>query len=41
VTVRELREKGRVAFDCVATNQDDTIVIQGEAVLLPPRRPKE
>ncbi|MDR1514030.1 MAG: MaoC family dehydratase, partial [Propionibacteriaceae bacterium] len=36
VTVRELREKGRVAFDCVATNQDDTIVIQGEAVLLPP-----
>ncbi|MDR1264784.1 MAG: MaoC family dehydratase [Propionibacteriaceae bacterium] len=40
VTVTEKREKGRVAFACQATNQDDVVVIQGEAVLLPPRRPQ-
>ena len=37
VTVAEKMEKGRVRFDCVATKQDDSVVITGEAVLLPPR----
>ncbi|MDR1807752.1 MAG: MaoC family dehydratase [Propionibacteriaceae bacterium] len=40
VTVKELAEKGRVIFDTTATNQDGTVVITGEATLLPPRRPK-
>ncbi|MDR0848999.1 MAG: MaoC family dehydratase [Propionibacteriaceae bacterium] len=39
VTVSEKLEKGRVKFDTVATKQDGTVVIKGEAVLLPPRRP--
>jgi 3-hydroxybutyryl-CoA dehydratase len=39
VTVKEKLGKGRVAFDCVATKQDGTVVVKGEAVLLPPRRP--
>ena len=39
VTVVEKLEKGRVRFDCVATKQDDTVVITGEAVLLAPRGP--
>jgi len=40
VTVTEMREKGRVAFGCIATKQDGTVVVTGEAVLLPPRRPE-
>ena len=39
VTVTEKREKGRVAFGCLATKQDGTVVVTGEAVLLVPRRP--
>ncbi|MCV2394733.1 MaoC family dehydratase [Actinotalea sp. M2MS4P-6] len=39
VTVAEKLEKGRVRFECVATKQDGTVVVDGEAVLLPPRRP--
>ena len=35
VTVKEKLEKGRVKFDCIATNQNGVIVISGEAVLLP------
>jgi 3-hydroxybutyryl-CoA dehydratase len=37
VTVKEKLEKGRVKFDTVAINQDGTVVVQGEALLLPPR----
>jgi len=37
VTVAEKLEKGRVSFDCVATKQDGTVVVRGQAVLLPPR----
>lgn len=37
VTVAEKLEKGRVRFDCVATTQDGTVVVTGEALLLPPR----
>jgi len=41
VTVTELLEKGRVRFETVATNQDGTVVAQGEAVLVAPRRPTD
>jgi 3-hydroxybutyryl-CoA dehydratase len=37
VTVREKLEKGRVKFDTIAANQDGTVVVQGEALLLPPK----
>jgi len=38
VTVKELiTEKTRVVFDCVAKNQNDEVVIVGEAQLMPPR----
>jgi 3-hydroxybutyryl-CoA dehydratase len=37
VTVKEKLEKGRVKFDTVAATQDGTVVVQGEALLLPPR----
>jgi 3-hydroxybutyryl-CoA dehydratase len=38
VTVKELIvEKNRVIFDCVAKNQNDEVVIVGEAQLMPPR----
>ena len=38
VVVKELiPEKNRVVFDCVAKNQNDEIVIVGEAQLMPPR----
>ncbi len=41
VTVAEKLEKGRVRFGCEAVKQDGTVVVTGEAVLLPPRRPAE
>ena len=38
VTVKDLiSDKNRVVFDCVAKNQNDEIVIIGEAQLMPPR----
>jgi len=37
VTVAEKLDKGRVRFECVATKADGTVVVRGEAVLLPPR----
>ena len=37
VTVSEKMEKGRVKLECVATNQDGIVVIEGEALVLPPR----
>ncbi|MDO8107598.1 MaoC family dehydratase [Isoptericola sp. b441] len=39
VTVSEKMPKGRVRFDCVAAKPDGTVVVTGEAVLLPRRRP--
>lgn len=39
VTVAEKLEKGRVRFECTATKQDGTVVVTGEAVLLPPKPP--
>jgi acyl dehydratase len=39
VTVKEINtEKNRVLFDCVAKNQNEEIVIIGEAEIMPPRR---
>jgi len=35
VTVLEKSEKGRVLFKCTAFNQDDRIVVDGSAVLIP------
>lgn len=40
VTVKEKQEKGRVKFDCTAVNQEGTVVVSGEAILLPPRPAK-
>ncbi|MDR0875759.1 MAG: MaoC family dehydratase [Clostridiales Family XIII bacterium] len=37
VRVSEKLGKGRVRFDCTAAKQDGTVVVQGEALLLPPR----
>lgn len=37
VTVAEKLEKGRVRFECGATKADGTVVVTGEAVLLPPK----
>jgi 3-hydroxybutyryl-CoA dehydratase len=39
VTVAEKLEKGRVRFECSATKADGTVVVTGEAVLLPPKPP--
>jgi len=37
-TVKEITaEKNRVILDCVVTNQDGTPVINGEAVVMPPK----
>jgi len=39
VTVKErIEEKNRVVFDCIAKNQNDEIVIVGEAEIMPPRK---
>ncbi len=39
VTVKEIiKEKNRVWFDCVAYNQNDEIVILGEALIMPPKK---
>ena len=39
VTVREINEeRNRVYFDCVATNQNNEVVIKGEAELMPPKK---
>lgn len=41
VTVKEMNEeRNRVVFDCVAKNQNDDIVIIGEAEIMPPRKEK-
>jgi len=37
VTVAEKLPKGRIKFDCKATTPDGTVVVEGEAILLPPR----
>ncbi|MFA5037130.1 MAG: MaoC family dehydratase [Candidatus Izemoplasmatales bacterium] len=38
VTVKELIfDRGRVVFDCVATNQNQEVVLIGEAVIIPPK----
>ena len=37
VTISEKLEKGRVKLKCSAINQDGTVVIEGEALVLPPR----
>jgi len=39
-TVREVLPKRRVAFDCVC-KVGDTVVVEGDAVAMPPMRPKE
>ena len=37
VTVTDIDlEKNRVKFDCVATNQNDVVVVIGEALIMPP-----
>ena len=37
VTVTEIDlEKNRVKFDCIATNQNDVVVVIGEALIMPP-----
>lgn len=39
VTVKEVDEqRNRVYFDCVATNQNNEIVIKGEAEIMPPKK---
>ena len=39
VTVKELNlERNRVTFDCIAKNQNDEVVIVGEAEIMPPRK---
>lgn len=38
ITVTKIiEERNRVFFDCIATNQDGTVVIQGEAEVMPPK----
>jgi acyl dehydratase len=38
VTIKEIiTEKNRVIFDCVANNQNQEVVLVGEAVIMPPR----
>jgi len=39
VIVREINiERNRVYFDCIATNQNDEVVIKGEAEMMPPKK---
>lgn len=39
VTVKELNlERNRVTFDCLAKNQNEEVVIVGEAEIMPPRK---
>ena len=39
VIVKELNlERNRVVFDCIAKNQDDEVVIIGEAEIMPPKK---
>lgn len=39
VTVKELKyDKNRVVFDCIAENQDNEVVIIGEAEIMPPKK---
>ncbi len=33
-------ERNRVYFDCIATNQNDEVVIKGEAEMMPPKKVK-
>jgi acyl dehydratase len=38
VVVKELnKERNRVYFDCIATNQNGDVVIKGEAEIMPPK----
>ena len=38
VTLKEMiPDRGRVVFDCVATNQRNEVVLVGEAILIPPK----
>jgi 3-hydroxybutyryl-CoA dehydratase len=38
VTLKEfIPDRGRVIFDCVATNQNNDVVLIGEAILIPPK----
>jgi 3-hydroxybutyryl-CoA dehydratase len=38
VTLKEfIPDRGRVIFDCVATNQNNEVVLIGEAILIPPK----
>jgi len=38
VTLKEMiPDRGRVIFDCVATNQRNEVVLVGEAILIPPK----
>lgn len=42
VTVKEINEeRNRVVFDCLAKNQNNDIVIVGEAEIMPPRKEKK
>ena len=39
VIVREINhDRNRVYFDCIATNQNDEVVIKGEAEIMPPKK---
>jgi len=39
VTVREINmDRNRVYFDCLATNQNNEVVITGEAEIMPPKK---
>ena len=39
ITVKDLNlERNRVTFDCLAMNQNDEVVIIGEAEIMPPRK---
>lgn len=41
VIVKEMNvERNRVYFDCIATNQNGEVVIQGEAEMMPPKKVK-
>lgn len=37
VTIKEIDERGRLTLDTQVTNQDDEVVISGEAKVLPPQ----
>ena len=39
VTVKEINEeRNRVYFDCIATNQNNEVIIKGEAEIMPPKK---